>query len=269
MAEMGSVAYWWRVWQSGRKETWERFLEWLEQEALLVVATGVVAYLLSPGTRWERLLIGVLIPLAGLVAWVIGLLIWNFFRAPSQLHSEQTRKIGELKSKIEQTKEPSGPMARLSLVGFQGGLATIDVSNNGTGAYFYAPIHTSGSIQGDSRDVFAKWAHSDEVRTWISHGQTCRLILACLNQNDGFFQWIVPAVAADHKIVERKAHYSSCILSIPVARAPDITLSGSVFAQPDLANGVQSFAAILRAFDAIDALVKTPTSNTEENTLAV
>jgi hypothetical protein len=74
------------VFKSGWEGTRERLIHWLRQEAVLVFLTGLFAYLLSPGTRWERFLVAAGIPLAGLGAWVILLSLWKTILAPSSIY---------------------------------------------------------------------------------------------------------------------------------------------------------------------------------------
>lgn len=91
MAFAGFMAYTRIVFSRAKADTKERLREWLRQEALLVIATAIVTYLFSPGTKWERALLGIVIPLAGVGAWVVGLFIWNLVIAPSKIYEDQER----------------------------------------------------------------------------------------------------------------------------------------------------------------------------------
>jgi hypothetical protein len=86
------------------RETGRRLLEWIRGEALLVIATGVATFLLTPGDRWDRLLTAVVIPLAGLAAWMILLLFWNLCVAPSRLHDAQEKTIADLQAQISKLR---------------------------------------------------------------------------------------------------------------------------------------------------------------------
>jgi hypothetical protein len=50
--------------------------------------------------------------------------------------------------------------------------------------------------------------------------------------------------------VQIDAVYTSVINSVPVSRAEDIILLGSIIAEPDLVNGIQPFKVTLKAFGA-------------------
>jgi hypothetical protein len=85
------------------RETGRRLLEWIRGEALLAIATGVATFFFTPGAKWDRLLIAVVIPLAGFVAWII-LFLWNLCVAPSRLHDAQERTIADLQAQISKLK---------------------------------------------------------------------------------------------------------------------------------------------------------------------
>jgi len=134
----------------------------------------------------------------------------------------------------------------------------IEITNDGDGAYFSVPIEIRGAINGNGKDVFAKWAHTGEVRAWIAKGQTCRLDIARLKWSAGSVTstWIIPTVAPGNVVRAVESFYSSCAVSKPIIRAEDIVISGMVVAEPDLQNGIQRFQVVLRAFDAISVIQK-------------
>jgi hypothetical protein len=88
---MAFIAHTQRVFSRAKADTKERLREWLRGEAMLAAATAIATYFLSPGTKWERALLGILIPLVGIAAWVAGLFIWNFVIAPSKIYEDQER----------------------------------------------------------------------------------------------------------------------------------------------------------------------------------
>jgi len=133
---------------------------------------------------------------------------------------------------------------------------TIEVTNDGEGAYFSVPIDIQGMVLGEKNGIFAKWQHSNSARSWIAKGQTCRLVTAKMKWTEGAMTWIIPTITADGVLSEVRSLYSSCPHSEPIARADDIMVSGSVIAEPDLNNGIQRFHVVLRAFDAISVVDK-------------
>lgn len=132
----------------------------------------------------------------------------------------------------------------------------IDVTNEGAGAYFYAPIQIDGLVKVQKSGIFAKWEHTNSVRSWIAKGQTCRLKLARMDYKGACNQWVILAVLSDDNNLEIPAFYSSCAVSKPIIEAPDIVVTGQVIAEPDLENGIQQFGVSLRAFDAISVIQK-------------
>jgi hypothetical protein len=127
----------------------------------------------------------------------------------------------------------------------------IAVTNRGEGADFYAPLEIGEGIQGATKGLFAKWAHTDTIRTWIAKGETCHLELARLDMNQSFARWKVLAVASDHNVKELAAYYSSTFIQLN--KAPDVIISGSVISKPDAENGIQPFNITLEAFRAVDS----------------
>jgi hypothetical protein len=107
----GFVAHCRLVLKSGRKETWERLRDWLKGEALLASVTGLFAYFLSPGTRSERFIVAVLIPLAGLCAWIVLLFLWRTLLAPSSIYKAQADTISALRQRIAQLEKSTSQMA--------------------------------------------------------------------------------------------------------------------------------------------------------------
>jgi hypothetical protein len=171
------------------------------------------------------------------------------------------RRVAETQSTVQTTPllapEQTGPVAHIAFMKDARG-AFVEVTNAGLGAHFHAPIEIHGAIRGKGKDVFAKWAHTGEVRAWIAKGQTCRLEIARLKWNAGGFYtstWIIPTVASGNVVEEVESLYSSCPVSEPIIRADDIIVSGLVIAEPDLENGIQPFRVILRAFEAVNGEV--------------
>jgi hypothetical protein len=135
----------------------------------------------------------------------------------------------------------------------------VAVTNQGEGAEFYARLEIGEGILGATDGLFAKWAHTDTIRTWIAKGETCHLELARLDTNQSFARWKVLAVASDHHVRELDAHYSSSF--IPLTKAPDVSISGSVISKPDAENGIQPFKMTLEAFRAVDCTLTPETKN--------
>jgi hypothetical protein len=103
------------VYGRAKRDTKKRLREWLSQEALLAIATAIVAYFFSPGTRAERALLGIGIPLAGVGAWIIGLFIWNLVVAPSEIYGEQERNhTNEITTARDQISCLKSELARLT-----------------------------------------------------------------------------------------------------------------------------------------------------------
>ena len=69
-------------------------------------------------------------------------------------------------------------------------------------------------------------------------------------ENQSSAQWKVLALASDHNVRTLAARYVSTY--IPLDKAPDVSISGSVISKPDAENGIQPFKVILEAFRAID-----------------
>ncbi|MGA8145652.1 MAG: hypothetical protein WB987_17335 [Candidatus Acidiferrales bacterium] len=132
----------------------------------------------------------------------------------------------------------------------------IDITNEGAGAHFYVPIQIDGMVNGQKSGIFARWEHTNSARSWIAKGQTCRLQLARMERKALCNQWVILAVLSDDSVLDIPATYSSCAVSEPITKAPDIVVTGQVVAEPDLENGVQWFGVTLRAFDAISVIQK-------------
>ncbi len=176
--------------------------------------------------------------------WVIGILILVIIAVFEAGHRQVESQKARLTEKDNRSK---------AVLAFDPRAVKIGVTNTGSGAYFYAPIEIQGLVRGSTRDVFAKWTHGDTIRTWIAKGQSCWLAVARLERGNLMTsQWIIPTVRTDGVVEEVQSIYSSCAASKPIVRAPDIVVSVSVMAEPDLQNGIQTFRVRLRGFDAVD-----------------
>jgi hypothetical protein len=112
---MAFMAYTQLVFSRSKSDTKERLRDWLRGEAMLALASAVVTFLLSPGTISERVSLGIVIPLAGIGAWVIGLFTWNLVAAPARLHGDQESKhITEITTARDQISCLQGKLAKLT-----------------------------------------------------------------------------------------------------------------------------------------------------------
>jgi hypothetical protein len=124
------------------------------------------------------------------------------------------------------------------------------VTNEGSSAEFYGLFDVEGQVTTSRQtNLFCRWEHTDSPRTRIAKGQTCRIYLARLRSDSGFHQWRIEATS-DTGPFDFDALYTSSSISQPVSYAPDIMVIGSIIADPDLANGLQRFKVVLKAFTA-------------------
>lgn len=187
---------------------------------------------------------------------------WKWLRQESI--STPAKQLGE---PVESSSKDAGrPRTTLVFQEFEQGaarVAGIAVTNNGEGAEFYARFQVAEGVEGAQHGLlFARWAHTDTIKTWIAKGETSHLILARLDKIASpampMVQWKVLAVASDHNMIELAANHSSSF--IPLIKASDVSISGSVISKPDAENGIQPFKVILEAFRAIDGMPATATS---------
>jgi hypothetical protein len=122
------------------------------------------------------------------------------------------------------------------------------VLNTGPAADFYATIRVPEGVRGLTGSEFARWTHTNTVKTQIPRGGQFRAKLAHLEWRDGMAQWHVLGVSEAAGVVEAQAHYSSCVVSEPLIKAPDLIVSGDVFAEPDLREGPIPYQLALGAF---------------------
>jgi hypothetical protein len=135
----------------------------------------------------------------------------------------------------------------------------IVVRNDGVVADFLGTLRIAGPVlrRGyDYDDLLCRWSHTTSARTKIASGQERRIVLAD-NLHDtetdaamGFSKWRIYAVTGG-VLISVESSFASTPLSDPPAVAPDIVLEGTIFAEPALANGAQSFRVTLRAFEAV------------------
>lgn len=201
----------------------------------------------------------------GAIVAVIGLGIGLALLVMAHSASAENRypipTIGSFLKEVAKSEPPALPKTPRPIARLKAEAAVIEVTNDGDGAYFSVPIEIHGIIRGKGKDVFAKWAHTGEVRAWIAKGQTCRLEIARIKWSAGGLYtctWIILTVAPGNVVQEVESLCSSCPVSVPIIRADDITVSGLVVAEPDLQNGIQRFHIVLRAFDAISVIQKSP-----------
>jgi len=123
------------------------------------------------------------------------------------------------------------------------------VANQGPVAEFYAKLSISPEIVSEPREVFCRWTHTDLPRAKIAKGETCRIVLANLiiDASSRTAQWVVRGTSEKGPI-DVASYYTSNIDSPKTQRAPDVILTGMLFAEPDLINGPQTFRVVLQAF---------------------
>jgi hypothetical protein len=206
---------------------------------------AILSMLLGLSHVWLQCAIGALGASAFIV--IVGLVLAYTRR---QNLSTPDTVVSAVGSDISALQSVAGfPAARIKIV-CDGSLVSLLVTNEGSAADFYGVFNISGQVNAKiTEGLFCLWAHTYSTRTTIAKGQTCRILLAELSESMGFAQWRI------HQTTERGpvdilAHYTSCRVSIPVARAPEIVLAGSIVAIPDLSNGLQHFNVVLEAFGA-------------------
>lgn len=223
-------------------------------------------FLSEHGTRWTTVaLTGIVDFLARHPIWSIVIFLAALVVGPLVHGYIATHPFFKF-AKQETSKEPSGRARAEVLVEefVSGEPVRIAVTNHGEGAEFYASLEIGEGIQGGTKGLFARWAHKNTIRTWIAKGETGYLVLARLDKIESphvpLFQWKVLAIARDRHFRELAAQYPSSL--IPLVKADDVRISGSVIAKPDAENGIQPFKIILEAFRAIDGTPK-PASEPE------
>ncbi len=164
-------------------------------------------------------------------------------------HTRELRSARLQRALDAASAEPIGPKAVVRME--YGSQPCVLVTNEGTLAEFYGVFSIQGLVRGRERsELFCRWTHTDSPRTKIAKGQTYRIILAELNWDSSPFltaTWTI-RTTRESGPMDIGAHYSSTATTEPICRAPDIILSGEVFAEPDLINGSQPFRVVLKAF---------------------
>jgi hypothetical protein len=133
--------------------------------------------------------------------------------------------------------------------------AYLCVRNDGDMGVFYATLGVvGGPTFGLDGSEFVAWTHAIETKTVIPKGVTFKAKLATLEWTGahGFAQWKFLGRNATGAIVNARAMYSSCATSVPITRAPTLTVSGIVMAEPDLDSGPVSYRIALTAFGCMD-----------------
>jgi hypothetical protein len=142
---------------------------------------------------------------------------------------------------------PTGPKATVIMK--HGNCPCLLVTNEGTTAEFYGKLSISHEIMNEPTELFCRWDHTDLPRAKIAHGETCRIVLANLVMDapSRLANWTVRGTSEKGPI-DVTAHYSSSLDSPAQTRAPDVILTGTLFAQPDLIDGPLPFRVVLQAF---------------------
>ncbi len=164
----------------------------------------------------------------------------------------------EDRARVSRILNPPGPTIALQ-VACESSQARLFISNGGATAEFYGVFTINGLTTAKPGETFyCKWQHTYSKRTKIPKDQGFWIELATLKwgaAGTGDARWEIGAVkeAQDGKdlAISISAIYTSCATSTPIARAPDITIEGSIIADPDAENGIQKFRVILKAFGAV------------------
>lgn len=136
--------------------------------------------------------------------------------------------------------------------------AELVIRNDGPIADFWGTLRIIGDVESfwDMEDLFCRWKLTPSVRMRIAKGTECRIVLAVQdrNLNAGLVgptaQWVVYAIAGV-ELVQIRGRYCASYEYRAEQEIPNIVLEGSIIADPDLANGIQSFRVTLEPFRAV------------------
>jgi hypothetical protein len=155
---------------------------------------------------------------------------------------------------VETYSSIDGPRALINAT-YEGQRVFLFVKNEGQSAEFHALMRIKGQVNSTQKDdLFCRWAHTQTSHTRIAKGQTCKIELAKLRSDMGAYQWRIET-ATDGKPTEIDAYYTNFIGARgddgKPSPGPDIMLSVSVIAEPDLVNQIQKIEIILKPYNAI------------------
>jgi hypothetical protein len=171
--------------------------------------------------------------------WVfLVLAILGIFIAPYILHKEDKAKADEAVKELE-TKITAKPDIHSRFV-YEKNEAFLEVTNSGPGAEIWVPMKIEGMMQrGNLDNVFARWTHTNSVKTKIAKDQTCRLKIASLDIDHQALmgRWIVYWTTEKGPLEDRPIY--SMLLGNADVQTPDIHIFVDVVSDPDNISGIK------------------------------
>lgn len=132
---------------------------------------------------------------------------------------------------------------------YKGQEAVVTVTNVGAIGDVWASLNIDGAVHGRTRDIFARWAHTDSVRARVAKGQTCRLVLAILRIGDirmPLVTWQIPFSTEGNGAGISEAVSSSLLIGND-GQAADIHIYITLLSEPDSECGAMNFHAVLHS----------------------
>ncbi len=138
-----------------------------------------------------------------------------------------------------------------SLFSYDKNGAFINVTNSGQVADVWAPMRVEGMMRKKPGDAFARWTHTDSIKTRITKGQTCRLQIAYFQveyYNNCIAKWIV--YSTNETGAGEDSPMSSVQLGNPETQTSDIHIYVDVVSDPDNASGIKKHHIALHSREA-------------------
>jgi len=197
---------------------------------------------------------------AAFAAIVIGLSIGAILHFTKKKESKAAEEQGDNSTK--RTKSTAFPedVRQSQAIGkpdiqsrftFEKNEARIEVMNRGTIADVWAPLKPEGMLRRfTTADVFARWTHTDAVKTRIAKGQTCQLRLASFDVDYRTLsgQWRIYWTTDNGPLDDRPMY--STLLGNKDVQTPDVHLHLNIVSDPDCASGIKKHHVVLHTSSA-------------------
>lgn len=165
---------------------------------------------------------------------------------------------GERRELSDDRPQPHQPIANVK-TWCVSGRAELIIRNDGPSANFWGTLRIVGEVENlwDRANLFCRWSDTASVRTLITKGQERRIVLAAKNHelspqhDEQTSPWVIYGIAGDRLISVRGRYPAPDEDQEPARETADVVLEGSINADPDLANGVQTFRVILKSSQAV------------------
>jgi hypothetical protein len=171
------------------------------------------------------------------------LVVVGIFKAPYSLHKEDSATTDKVVRELE-AKITLRPDIQSRFI-FEKTDAVLEVTNTGPGADVWAPMRIEGMMKRKLGDAFARWTHTEFVKTRIAKGQTCRLRIAFFEVNNLLGQWVVYSTTESGPAEDRPI--SSVLLGNSNTQTQDIHIYVDLVSDPDTASGIKSHHIVLHS----------------------